>query len=192
MLQRWALNLSGYQYKIQHRPGKDIAHADYLSRNAHHEDPQPSEDTSVLLSIPLPVSRNRLIEETRLAYGPVLAGLRRGWSNSARKRFPDLFAKWSDLLLQADGVINFRERVLVLRRAGSKFSIPRSSRTGQNDIISTAPLLVTDPRCGYRFLRQGLYSVPTLEALYISLMDPVADFVPADETDPRELLRSLP
>ena len=113
MLQRWALNLSGYQYTIKHRPGKEIAHADYLSRHASHENPQMTDDSTVLLSTPLPISRNQLIMETRLAYGPVLAGLRGGWSNSARKRFPDLYSKRSDLVLHADGVIVFKERVLI-------------------------------------------------------------------------------
>ena len=31
-VQRWALTLSGYNYQIQHRPGKTLGNADGLSR----------------------------------------------------------------------------------------------------------------------------------------------------------------
>jgi len=31
-IQRWALTLSAYNYNIQHRPGKQLANADLLSR----------------------------------------------------------------------------------------------------------------------------------------------------------------
>jgi len=37
MIQRWALHLSAYTYDIIHRPGTDIAQADYLSRDAFSE-----------------------------------------------------------------------------------------------------------------------------------------------------------
>lgn len=65
---------------------------DYLSRYAHQEDADP-----VLFVDRNPVNRNLLIKETKQAYGPVLAGLSRGWSNSARRQFHRLYAQRNDL-----------------------------------------------------------------------------------------------
>ena len=112
MLQRWAIFLAGYDYDIQYRPGKQIPHADYLSRHCHHEPPETDESLALFIN-PLPIGRNHLIQETRLAYGPVMASLRNGWSLSARRRFPDLYAKRSDMTLQADGVILVHDRPLL-------------------------------------------------------------------------------
>lgn len=113
MVQRWALHLSAYNYVIVHRPGKDIAHADYMSRHAFKEDAMEPGDNTILLTNPLPVTRNELLEETHLAYGQVVAGLRNGWSLTARKRFPELYARRADLRLQADGAILFQNRNLI-------------------------------------------------------------------------------
>ena len=111
MLQRWALHLSGYSYNICHRPGKQIAQADYLSRHSFQQEPDPTEE--VLFTNPLPVNRNQLIQDTKQAYGPVLAALQRGWSMTARRRFPELYARRSELLLLGDGVITFNDRALI-------------------------------------------------------------------------------
>ena len=115
MLQRWAIELSAYSYEIQHRSGKNIPHADFLSRYAFAEEPTVDEnqDDDFLLVNPLPISRNLLIQETKLVYGQVIAGLRRGWSLSARKKFPELHSMRNDLTLQADGVILVRDRPLI-------------------------------------------------------------------------------
>ena len=112
MLQRWAISLASYDYTIQYRPGKQIPHADFLSRHSKHEPPE-TDDSMTLFINPLPIGRNHLIQETRLIYGPVLAGLRNGWSNSARKRFPELFAVRSEMTLLADGVIVVHDRPLI-------------------------------------------------------------------------------
>ena len=112
MLQRWAIDLSAYDYTITHRPGKSIPHADYLSRFAFREPPS----TATYFVNPLPIDRNVLIKETRLAYGPVLSSLRNGWSQSARKRFPKLYAKRHELMVQADGVLLLcenNERIII-------------------------------------------------------------------------------
>ena len=111
MLQRWALQLSAYDYAILHRPGKDIAPADFLSRHAFSQEASTDED--VHLINPLPISRNILIRETKDFYGPVSAGLSRGWSNSARRRFPRLYAQRSDLTLSTDGILQFKDRILI-------------------------------------------------------------------------------
>ena len=111
MLQRWAIDLSAYKYTIQHCPGKQLPHADYLSRYASRE-PAPTID-AFFTNQPLPIDRNKLIQDTRHAYGSVIAGLRNGWSVSARKRFPVLYAKREELTYQADGVIMYNDRALI-------------------------------------------------------------------------------
>lgn len=110
MMQRWALNLSAYNYQIHHKPGSEIANADYLSRYAEHEQEDSDE---VNLVNPFPISRNILREETKAFYGPVLAGLRRGWSTSAKRRFPKLYAQRENLQNQGDDVIQFNNKVLI-------------------------------------------------------------------------------
>ena len=111
MLQRWALELTGYQYTISHRPGKEIPQADYLSRHAYASD--QVEPTDINLVNPLPISRNVIIEETKSAYGSIVAALRNGWSYTARRKFPKLYALRNDLQLQADGTITFHDRLLI-------------------------------------------------------------------------------
>ena len=110
MLQRWAVTLAAYNYTIQYRPGKQFPHADFLSRHAHLDPPETDEALS-LVTNPLPIGRARLIDETRLVYGPVLAGLRNGWSNSARRKL--LYSKRMDMALLPDGVITVHDRPLI-------------------------------------------------------------------------------
>ena len=111
MLQRWAVTLSGYNYKIEHRSGSKIPHADFLSRYSFQNEP-PKEATSHFVS-PMPISRNDLINETRHAYGSILSALQRGWSASAKKRFPDIYARREDLSVSADNVISMDSRMLI-------------------------------------------------------------------------------
>jgi hypothetical protein len=61
----------------------------------------------------LPIDRNKLIEETRLAYGPVLAGFRNGWSATAKKRFPELYIQRENIAMQPDGIILVNDRPLI-------------------------------------------------------------------------------
>ena len=112
MLQRWALELSAYDYDIEHRAGKKIPQADYLSRHAY-QDPPEQHETTVMMVNPLPLDRNLLIKETALAYGSVLSGLRNGWSISAKKRFPVLYANRDKISMQPDGIITYDERAII-------------------------------------------------------------------------------
>ena len=109
MLTRWAIDLSAYDYTIHHRPGKQLPHADYLSRYAIKEPPS----TDSYFVSPLPINRNTIISETKLAYGPVLSALRNGWSSSARKRFKEFYVKREELSCQADGILLFNDLVVV-------------------------------------------------------------------------------
>jgi transposase InsO family protein len=142
MLQRWALALSAYDYDIEHRSGGSIPHADYLSRHAHHEVPTSEDEVEVLSINPLPIDRNRLIEETRKYYGPVLAGVRKGWSSSTKKRFPELFQKRDDLSVKADGVVTFNDRPIIppsLRRPMLQHL--HDGHLGRDKMVSLARLI---------------------------------------------------
>ena len=146
MLQRWALHLSAYSYDIMHRPGKQIAQADYLSRNSSLQENWQDAGENTFLTNPLPVTRNEVIQETRLAYGPVSAGLRRGWSSSARKRFPELYARRAELQLLGDGTITFNDRTLIpppLRQAILEHL--HSGHLGRDKMVSLARLLAWWP-----------------------------------------------
>ena len=135
MLQRWALDLSGYDFVIKHRPGKEILHADYLSRHSSFEEPPVTHN--IAFSDNLPISRNTLIEETRSFYAPVIAALKHGWSNSAKKRFPTLHANRDNMHLTADGVIIFQDRPLIpptLRQTFLEFL--HSAHLGRDKTVS--------------------------------------------------------
>ena len=108
MLQRWAIHLSIYDYKIEHRSGKSIPQADYLSRYSFLENPDTSE--SALFTQPLPVDRAELEEETRRFYGPVLRAVKGGWSVKAKKRFHDLYVRREELSISVDGLYTVCER----------------------------------------------------------------------------------
>ena len=103
--------LSAYQYEIEHRAGKNIPQADYLSRHAYQQVPEL--DDTVLMVNPLPIDRNMLIQETRLAFGPVLSGMRQGWSTSAKKRYPVIYSHRENISIQPDGVLMYMDRTIV-------------------------------------------------------------------------------
>jgi len=65
MVQRWAISLSCYQYDIVHREGKQIPHADFLSRHSYFQKTTEDDEITSFLCSPLPISRGKLVEETR-------------------------------------------------------------------------------------------------------------------------------
>ena len=114
MLQRWAIQLAAYNFEIQHRAGKAIPHADYLSRYSHHDPPDSNETVSPFIdSCPVSIHRNRLIKETKLFYGSIISALRNGWSTAAKRRFPDIYTRRDEMTLDPDGVILVCERLLI-------------------------------------------------------------------------------
>jgi hypothetical protein len=113
MLQRWALELSAYDYSIEHKPGKRIPHADFLSRYSKFSDSVDSSQSDCFSVNPLPFDRNLLIEETKSYYGQVVSGIRNGWSLSAKKKFPDLYRRREDLCLTVDHIILVEEKFLI-------------------------------------------------------------------------------
>lgn len=146
MLQRWALDLSGYDFAIKHKPGKLIPHADYLSRHSKFET-IPAEPTEIAFTEYLPISRNQLIAETKIVFGPVIAGLRQGWSMSAKKRFPELHSKREHLSTTADGVIMFHDLPLIppIHRH-QMLQYLHTSHFGRDKMISLARMVCWWPK----------------------------------------------
>jgi transposase InsO family protein len=114
MLQRWAVEMSSYDYEIEHVPGKRIPQADYLSRGAYQAPPTDDDVCGSCLCVqPLPLCRNILIEETKSYYGSVLSSFRNGWSVSAKKKFVDIYTQREEMSLDPDGIILIKDRVLI-------------------------------------------------------------------------------
>ena len=110
MLQRRALEISAYDYSIQHKPGVRIPQADFLSRYSNFQPPS-SEDSFFIH--PLPFNRNITIAKTKVSFSSLLASLRNGWNNTTKKRFPDLYKKREELSITPDGVILYGERIVI-------------------------------------------------------------------------------
>ena len=120
-LQHWALKLSAYQYKIAHKPGKDNANADVLSRLPLPEYPEevslPGETVMLLETLQSsPVNAKQIAEWT--AKDPVLSKVKKwlsvGWTFTD-KHDEELWPyrqRKEDLSLQ-DGCILWVSRVVV-------------------------------------------------------------------------------
>jgi hypothetical protein len=120
-LQRWVLKLSAYQYKIAHKPGKDNANADVLSRLPLPEYPKevtlPGETVMLLETLQSsPVNAKQIAEWT--AKDPVLSKVKKwlsqGWTDTddhAEELRPYRQRK-EELSLQ-DGCILWGSRVVV-------------------------------------------------------------------------------
>jgi len=110
MLTRWAITLSAYSYDIEHRPGKRIPQSDFLSRGSYQEDPP---DKQIHFLSHLPINRNKLMLETKLAFRPILAALKNGWSLSAKKSMPLYYKNRAEFSLSPDGIIFFNDTPLI-------------------------------------------------------------------------------
>ncbi|XP_058032676.1 uncharacterized protein K02A2.6-like [Ahaetulla prasina] len=132
-LTRWTIFLAAYSYKLLHRPGKELGHADALSRcplPATIEDPTPG--TPVLLIDSLDSSPVTSKEVARASYKDitlrtVIGWVQRGWPAAPGERFKEYVKKRGELsvlggcLLWGDRVVvpeKLREKVLELLHEG--------------------------------------------------------------------------
>ncbi|VDP83623.1 unnamed protein product [Echinostoma caproni] len=76
MLQRWSIALAAYNYDIQHRAGKTIPQADFLSRYSQFSE---AEQCHFISPAP-PVSRESLRKSTKQYYSDILSAIKKGWS----------------------------------------------------------------------------------------------------------------
>jgi len=54
-----------------------------------------------------------LITETKNAYAPILSAFKNGWSITAKKRFPEFYAKREEISVQTDGIIMINDQILI-------------------------------------------------------------------------------
>ena len=116
MIQRWSIALSAYYYDIQHRPGKEIPQADFLSRYSKFAEPTQCN----FITTAIPVSREQLRAQTKRHYGPLIAALSKGWTPAMKKKFGKYFVHREEIMIQPDGVLCRADRLIIppsLRKA---------------------------------------------------------------------------
>ncbi|XP_058027254.1 uncharacterized protein K02A2.6-like, partial [Ahaetulla prasina] len=117
-LTRWTIFLAAYSYKLQHRPGKEVGHADALSRcplPGAIEDPTPG--TPILLIDSLDSGPVTSKEVARASYRDimlrtVLGWVQRGWPAAPGERFKE-FVKKRDELSAQGGCLLWGDRVVI-------------------------------------------------------------------------------
>ncbi|XP_058041724.1 uncharacterized protein K02A2.6-like [Ahaetulla prasina] len=117
-LTRWTIFLAAYSYKLLHRPGKDLGHADALSRcplPETIEDPTPG--TPVLLIDSLDSGPVTSKEVARASYKDitirtVIGWVQRGWPAAPGERFKDFVKKRAELSVQG-GCLLWGDRVVI-------------------------------------------------------------------------------
>ena len=113
MVQRWNIALSAYDYSVQHRPGKQIPHADYLSRYAKATDEPIPDDSTCLLIQPLPVSRFELVRDTKRYFVSVISSLKKGWNSNIKRQYPQFYVKRDELAVTPDGLLCLNDRIVI-------------------------------------------------------------------------------
>ncbi|VDP94335.1 unnamed protein product [Echinostoma caproni] len=109
MLQRWSIALAAYNYDIQHRPGKTISQADYLSRYSRFSEAEQCH----FISPASPVSRKSLRKSTKQYYSEILSAIKKGWSPEVKRKYPQIFAHREELSVRSDGVLCRADRLVI-------------------------------------------------------------------------------
>ena len=109
MLQRWSIALAAYNYDIQHRPGKTIPQADFLSRYSRFSEPEQCH----FINPASPVSREVLRKSTKQYYSAILSAIKKGWSPEVKRKYPQFFAHREELSVQLDGVLCRDDRLVI-------------------------------------------------------------------------------
>ena len=119
-LQCWALILSAYQYRIVHKPGKENANADVLSRlplpECPSEVPLPGETVLLLETLEAsPINAKQIAEWTEK--DPVLSKVKKwlteGWPEKEHEEELRPYRQRKDELSLQDGCILWGSRVIV-------------------------------------------------------------------------------
>lgn len=111
MVQRWALSLSAYNYEIEHRSGKSIPHADFLSRYSKMSPPEETSDA--LLLQPLPVSRQDLLKESKHYFSDIVKAVKSGWITKTNRKFPEFYKHREEISLSPDGILFLNDRIVI-------------------------------------------------------------------------------
>ncbi|XP_058024066.1 uncharacterized protein K02A2.6-like [Ahaetulla prasina] len=124
-LTRWTIFLAAYSYKLLHRPGKELGHADALSRcplPATIEDPTPG--TPVLLIDSLDSGPVTSKEVARASYKDitlrtVMGWVQRGWPAAPGERFREYVKKRGELSVQGECLL-WGDRVVIPEKLRKK------------------------------------------------------------------------
>ena len=118
-IQRWALTLSNYEYKLEYMPGSRISHADCMSRlplpDAPSHVPVPQEVVLALSTLDeTPINSDQIEKWT--STDPVLSQVRRfveqGWSDQTPPEF-DCYRHRKDELSVKQGVLFWGASVII-------------------------------------------------------------------------------
>jgi len=135
MVQRWAIELSAYDYTFEFKPGTKIPQADFLSRFSSLQE----EENTVHYLQPLPINREQLIDCTHKELGGLIYSLRNGWSTNSKKKFNHYFRYRENLSVLPDNVIMHCDQVCIpstLRSIILKHL--HCMHTGRDRMLSTA------------------------------------------------------
>jgi hypothetical protein len=117
-MQRWALILSGYQYQIQHRQGKDNCHADMLSRFPVDSPDTADPDERYIhhtVADDLPITAKEIKATT--AKDPVLSKVLEycmtGWPSATSEGEIQSYHRRREELSVEDGILLWGRRVIV-------------------------------------------------------------------------------
>uniref|UniRef100_A0A8C6Y7Z4 Gypsy retrotransposon integrase-like protein 1 n=1 Tax=Naja naja TaxID=35670 RepID=A0A8C6Y7Z4_NAJNA len=116
---RWTEFLAAYSYKLIHRPGKDIGHADALSRcplPCHKEDFELETHTFFLETVAkLPVHAAEIAKQTAkdAVLAPVMGWIKKGWPLQDLPHFAQPFKSRQTELSVLRGCILWGNRVVI-------------------------------------------------------------------------------
>ena len=118
-IQRWALTLSAYDYKVQYVPGKEHANADLLSRLPLPEQPKeiPMPEELVLLLetmefSPVTVKQIKNCTEHNTVLSTVRRTVKQGWPNSVKPECRPYHSRKLELSIQ-DGCLLWGSQIIV-------------------------------------------------------------------------------
>ena len=103
MLQRWALQLSIYDYAIEFARGSQIPQADFLLRHSKLESGE--QETTACLIQPLLINKHSLAVQTKKCYGAILHALKHGWSLNAKGQFREFYVKREELSMTPESLL---------------------------------------------------------------------------------------
>ncbi|XP_058017979.1 uncharacterized protein K02A2.6-like [Ahaetulla prasina] len=124
-LTRWTIFLAAYSYKLLHRPGKELGHADALSRcplPETIEDPTPGIPVLLIDSLDSgPVTSKEVAQASYkdITIRTVIGWVQRGWPAAPGERFKEFVKKRGELSAQG-GCLLWGDRVVIPEKLRKK------------------------------------------------------------------------
>ena len=111
MLQRWALQLSIYDYNIEFACGSQILQADFLSH--HFKVESGEQEMTAFLIQSLPIDKHTLDVQTKKCYGAILHALKHSWSLTAKQQFREFYVKCEELSMTPKSLLCYKELIAI-------------------------------------------------------------------------------